>query len=337
MRITVIYRGRPTDSPPLGQGLKDRETTHASATGYLHLLKELEALGHSVAIYSPQAPEQASSFPLTDSLDADLVLLWKQRGASTVEELGLDLSGSRVAAWCDARHLITETTPDLIMWGTKRIAARNASKWPRSRHAVVEHAANVPPIPVPMAATTEAGLYLGRLPAPYLAAVQEVARVSPVTAYALKVDKPQAGFWNLRPGMYSSRHMAAAQAYVGHRVRLCPAVNAAACAEALATFAFWVVAAASRRPQDLSASKAFDYWALGLPVLIDDAVPEAEHLSGGPWVGESFSIDRPETIVPALQRIKQRDSLSARAAILAWSKANHTYKQRAREIHGLIT
>ena len=338
MRILLIYRGLPADAPPLGQELIDRETTHASQTGYILLLRELQKLGHGVAVYSPDTGV-GREFPIvTATKGFDVALIWKRRGLSTASNEYIDISCCPIRAiWYDNVSLSLPEHLNLthFLWATQEIEQENIWKFPNRVHAVIEHASNITARVDPKQILHE-GLFLGRLMGWYIDSLQAVAKEREMVAYALKIEKPSGGFWNFRPGKYIPEELNEASRLLGKNIIIRPACNAQREAQLLSSYSWGLVTAANQKPRQVtSSSKIWDYWHLGLPVFCDERVPEIRHLFSSPiWAGEGFDYQSPTSITVGIERLNyilRNDGYPSRCAIRDWAEANHTYRQRAKE------
>jgi len=94
----------------------------------------------------------------------------------------------------------------------------------------------------------------------------------------------------------------------------------------------------SNRNQILSASKFYDYLALGLPVVLGDNTPEAQFIRENPLLGELYAQGIPGSLEAALDRVLVRNvrSPSDRLKIQSWVFSHCTYKHRAGVLHGLV-
>jgi len=93
--------------------------------------------------------------------------------------------------------------------------------------------------------------------------------------------------------------------------------------------------------QLLSASKFYDYAALGLPVLLAQNTPEAEHVRKQPYLGMLYDPSDSDAIANAAatlaQDIKESGFAERRVAIQDWCYAGHTYRDRAEVINAELT
>jgi hypothetical protein len=94
----------------------------------------------------------------------------------------------------------------------------------------------------------------------------------------------------------------------------------------------------SNRKQILSASKFYDYLALGLPVVLGDSTPEAQVVRDNPLLGELYAQGTPGSLEAALNRVLVRNArtMHDRLKIQSWVFSHATYKHRAGVLHDLV-
>ena len=362
MKILLIHRGNLTpilDDDGLGipAALSSRGTSHAGEVNALlvsHWLQEDH--GHEVHWYSEREPGDHKWLlhPVGPSVDLDaydLVLMWKIVGAKLASHSGVleRIDGQKLATWYDAGGLEHLLTPEQrakvthIVWGTPELLEVEEYKWPGVKHAVAEHACNFLGTPSPIL-TTRRGVYFGRLPTPYLAAVRECSQHMPMDVFALwapteDLDTYPSGKIPLRPGC-TDEQVALARAVVeAPSISLFPAINIGAEHRTLSGYLFGLCPSTRGRPrQILSASKFWDIAGLGLPVLLSSNTPEARTLRAAPlWIGETYNPGDLDSLRQAIDRIRDHTSRMERQDIRDWIQANHTYRHRATEIHHALS
>lgn len=351
MRLLIVYTGAlgplvDTSGLGLDEELRRRPTSHPSEVNMLQVgwwLREDHGFDVDVLVNTPPGDRQWLLNPAhdPDPADYDRILVWKIHGVRRSVDLLKRCRPGQVVIWYDAgklHDLIGQGLADrvgAVLWGTSRLRGAEAHRWPAAANAVVEHAINMIDRPATAAEHTR-GLYIGRMPAVYRDAVFMAA---PCSAFALWFEPP--AYWGFRPGdrvlmrpdqlaEHRQRYEQCAGHCKAHGVMLRPAVNL--CNELITDhgWAFGLVPATGYPTQFLSASKFWDYLAMGLPVLVADNVPEARHLATSPvWLGETYRHMDRKSMFAAIRRIAQRDG---RAAIQDWAWNFHTYRHRAEEI-----
>lgn len=262
-----------------------------------------------------------------------------------------------MVAWYDSGHLSEGLGRGVdsithVAWGTDELRLVWSGELPMAKHTTVCHAANILNHPTHEGRggtalgqrNIDCGLYMGRLPRPYHKAVTDAALHVKMAVYALWVEKP-AGIgeiYNLRPGRWDSLDMERARTLFPSSVYLHPATNVDKERDILGECAFGLVPATTPYAQLLSASKAYDYWALGLPVLIASNVPEARIVERSDiWLGELYDsqhqvVSMEKAIAAIMKRARRSGFSETKRQITRWSKAHHTYRNRAEEIHEFI-
>ncbi len=347
MRVLFAYLGTPgplyvLDTTP-EQALETLPTTHMSEVNGLLVPWYLQQLGHEVAALTEQAVQPwwmpQVHIDDADPADWDVLYLWKRQSVTQWVESHprlLALPWRNVAAWFDFGGLSNVAQSDAIgsfAWGTERIARGERPNFPSAHHCVVEHATTFVD-PPEMGETKPRGLFAGRLPAPYLRALKTAADHVPMMAYVLSI-KSGASKVNFRPGQYSTEDLASARRAVGPNVEIYTGSNMLKVSKEASAASFGLVP--STRPpgveQAQSASKAWDYWAMGLPVVIDANVPEARMVGLGcsPFLGSAYnSQDWMQAYCSALC---EDGAEVARQKIQDWTFRHHTWKHRAQQIH----
>jgi len=350
MKILFAYRGKPSpayipDTTP-EHAIKLLPTTHMSAVNGLLVPYYLQQLGHDVTFLTDREPEPWW-FPQVhvgdaDPADFDCLYLWKLHAVRDWLEQYPHLIKQKwrhVAAWFDfpgvRGHVRGAHMIDSFAWGTDVIGGVEAPTFPRAKHCVVEHA-TVFTEPPEMGETEPCGLFAGRLPVPYLRALEAAAAVVPMKVYALWVaGEPDRVL--LRPGQYDGAELALARRLMPDNVTLHPGANMLEVAREASAASFGLVPSTQPpgKKQLLSACKAWDYWAMGLPVVISGNVPEMRHLADLNGLGGVY--DRLEQVGDA---IKYTDGIKLlwtdtrkRQQIQDWIFAHHTWRHRAAQIH----
>jgi glycosyltransferase involved in cell wall biosynthesis len=120
-------------------------------------------------------------------------------------------------------------------------------------------------------------------------------------------------------------------------VNLQPGINVIAHATEVSQAAFGLCPGTfnSSRRQILSASKFYDYLALGLPVVLSDNTPESSFVREFPFLGELYSQGDPDSLKGAIHRVLNNPTPN-RAAIQDWVFSRATYKHRAEVLDGLL-
>lgn len=346
---TVQRQGGAT----LFDDLRTLPTTHMSEVNHLLMCHWLREQGHDVSVLVRNVSKDGSyHFPPVPVADADpeafdTLILFKVHGLKFMADVDvLDRPWKRIIAWQDA------PAPDNIIgdhahkvaafaWGTPGILAHEKDRWPNARHTVCEHATvfSSPPILGP---TVPRGLYAGRMPPAYRDVVIAASNHCPIRAYSLWVSTEPGERILLRPSQITDEGLAEARRRMPEQVDLQPGLNVIANATEVSKAAFGLCPATSpsHKPQILSASKFYDYLALGLPVVLADNTPEAEHVRGNPMFGELYSQGDDASLKAAIERIQDRaegENFAAhRLAIQAWVFNYATYRHRAGVLHGLI-
>ena len=352
MKILWAYRGavHTPGRSPLAATLKDvpgqLPVTHMSAVNDLLLIHWLKEMGHEVSylVLEHGAPWYIPQVRLrdVDPGDWDVLMVFKLHAIRNLVPLGLlKLPWRRVVFWADFSGLanaIGDAKVDTVCWGTSPLMGREAPTMPRTRHTVVEHATTFV-TPPEMGATVPRGLYAGRMPWRYKLMVEQAANICPMLIYSIKIEMDPKKRWIfLRPGQYTPEELAEAQAWAPEGSELRPAVNIHTEADASRAAFGFVPATGPVRfgPQFYSACKFWDYLALGLPVVIADMTPEAEHVRANPGLGELYTQDNGPSLTVAIERSLRRaegaDFTQARKAIQKWVFGNHTWRHRAAEI-----
>jgi hypothetical protein len=361
MKILLVFRGNlgavVADHPgqTIPEAVSTRGTSHASEVNSLLVAHWLQHdHGHEVHWFGRSKPGTRDwllqpTGPDVDVSDYDLVLLWKIRGVSVARDFGIldSVQGQKLATWFDAGGLASLMTPEQaakvthICWGTHGIAEHEARRW-EAHQAVVEHACNfiADPDPLPL---YEQGLYLGRLPPQYLGAVHLAANYAPMHVYGLWAPDGEGGKISLRPKASNAEALMRARKHVERsNVALFPAVNLATNHEHMSRYLFGFCPSTRARPaQVLSASKFYDYAGLGVPVVLSSNTPEARHMAGDTWLGELYDPGDPDSLRDAIERVRDHaenpESFYAeRCRIRDWTRAHHTYRHRAQEIHNAL-
>lgn len=370
MRILLVFRGNlgpavaETKGQTIPEVLSSRGTSHPSEVNSLLVAHWLQAdHGHSVDWYCDGEPSPSRSYllhptgPTPDLSLYDAVLAWKVQGVHTMLRTGmfdrlLPRETQQLALWFDAGGLAKVLTDEQrdrithIAWGTQALADSDGrGGWPGVQQGVVEHATGILRTPDPRT-TLVAGLYVGRLPTPYLNAVVDLSASQSVHAYALSAPGEDGEKLSLRPG-HDPSDLDTARRVMARRtdkVVLYPAANMTSSAELFASYLFGLVPPTrANPPQRNSASKAWDCWGLGLPVVMGDNTPEADHVrASSVWLGELYSPAVPGALEQAAWRVVARFIESAsqyhedRRAIQAWCHSRHTYRDRARELNDVL-
>lgn len=332
MHILFAYRGtRQRDF----DRLDTYPTSHMSEVNDVQICHAWRAMGHEVDVWVEKDGEP-------DPSKYDLLYLFKLHSVQKFISAGLlKLPWRRVAAWYDFGKLAQACGEERhklesVAWGTPGLMEQEKGSLPGARHLVVEHATTFPSPPA-LPETQPRGLYIGRVPNAYRVQVEMASGYAPLSIFALKLELG-GRMLLFRPGQYTEAELDEAQRWAGdHRCTFSPGVNLLA-DPSVATGCFGLVPSTkySAERQVLSACKAWDYWALGLPVVCADNVPEAEWVRQRPmlgWlyrVGDQLSMHR--AIEAALERAQDGDFPAHRAALQAWTFAGHTWKHRAEEI-----
>jgi hypothetical protein len=138
----------------------------------------------------------------------------------------------------------------------------------------------------------------------------------------------------LRPGQFEAADLELVRAWCPEGSKLQTAVNLIAHPE-LAVGCFGLVPSTRLHgPQVLSACKAWDYWALGLPVVISSYVPEASWVRLNPFLGYIISdtASLKSAVEAAIARSRQSNFDKDRQQIQSWTFSRHTWQHRAEEI-----
>ena len=265
----------------------------------------------------------------------------------------------RVVAWLDApgwQNVLGEGAEKIagFAWATPEIYETEAPKFPEARH-VLSECATILPVPPELGPTRRRGLFMGRLPKVYLDQVLAAAREVPMLAMGLYLDfegsesgmcvpKDRERFL-LRPGQYTQASLDAARKRLPSSVELRPAVNIIAKAKEVSQASFGLVPATSnsRRVQVLSASKFWDYLALGLPVVLAKSTPEARHVRANPVLGELYhqgnggDWSRDQSLKTAIHQVLKHTDDARRKSIQEWVFQHATYKHRASTLSTLFT
>ncbi len=336
MRILFAYRGtRQRDFDRLAE----YPTSHMSEVNDVQLCHRWREMGHEVDVWIAKDPPP-------DPSKYDLLYLFKLHAVQTFIKAGLlQLPWKRVAAWYDfgklaqacgeERHKI-----ESVAWGTPGLMEQEKGSLPGARHLVVEHATTFPtppalPLPGPR------GLYIGRVPNAYRVQLEMAARFAPLNIFALKLELG-GRMLLFRPGQYDDAALAEARSWAADRgSTFSPGVNLLADPSvAMGCFGLVPSTKYSTERQVLSACKAWDYWALGLPVVMADNVPEADWVRSRPMLGWLYTVGDKRSMELAIEAAKYRglgggsqsDFAQYRLAIQAWTFASHTWRHRAEEI-----
>ena len=334
MKILFAYRGRPglavDDIPNL-------PTAHMSAVNDVLVRQAWEEMGHHVEVYETGKAYDPASW--------DMLYLWKVHSiiGPVLRDGILSRAWPRVAGWMDFNGTARTLGPgadlfESVAWGTQRLLEAEGRAMPGAKHFVVEHATTFSE-PPPIGKTRPRGLYAGRLPAAYRDQVALAAKDAPFDIYALKLWRD--GRWVLlRPGQYGPEQLAEAAAWCPDGCTLLPAVNFQdpLVAREVSCAAFGLVPSTKfgAMDQSQSACKAWDYWSMGLPVVMADNVPEAHWVRGNPGLGylyrQDFGPSLGDAIGRALDDAERANFMETRRAIQRWTFESHTWSHRAEEI-----
>lgn len=329
-------------------------TTHASEVNYLLMCYWLREAGHEVHIFSGRGdiPQAVTHFPIVSESpgwneEYDVLFLFKLHGLKTAQQHGLfQYSWRKVLTWMDTPR------PDNILgedarrithhaWGTEAIWRDEHPRFPSAKHTVVEHATTFacPPELSPMQSR---GLYAGRMPACYRDQVLQAAQACPMLVYALWLETGLDTRVLLRPGQYKPEQLEVLRATLPNSIDLRPGSNMVQEATEASACAFGLCSATVDydKQQVLSASKFYDYLALGLPVLLADNVPESHWVQGHAALGHCYkqAATAPTSMHEAIAELLGRpEQPEVRRARQDWVFENHTYRNRAENIHAFIT
>lgn len=331
MRILFAYRG--TRQREYAR-LAEYPTSHMSEVNDVQLCHAWREAGHQVDVWTERdgAP---------DSGKYDLLYLFKLHSVQKFVSAGLlTLPWKRVAAWYDFGKLAQACGKEQskiasVAWGTQRLLDQEAHTLPGAHHCVVEHATIFQTRP-PLPETTFNGLYLGRIPAVYRVQIEHAARHVPFKIFALKLEIG-GHMILLRPNQYELAALALANAWCPKGSSFSPGVNFLADSSMLnGCFGLVPSTKYSTEMQVLSACKCWDYWALGLPVVMADNVPEACHVKADSMRGWIYTVGDDESmnkaITAALSSARERDFIDRRHALQEWVFSGHTWAHRAQEI-----
>jgi len=366
MRLLFVYNGLlgplvRSEGVSLIDDLITRGTSHPGQTNYLILLQDLkDKFGYDITVVVDKYKEgeyyfkiagvdQLKTYDLGSAFDA--VLIYKVGGVAFVRahELWGSLKSIGIrASWHDAMRLWDAAPTGFftsILWGTPEIADLSRDMFPGVTQGCSPHGVNFINKPV-IESVVPKGLYIGRLPEPYLRDVLAAAEVSPVDAYALWLPKTSHSgkddIWNFRPGHYAPGDVEEAQKRLPPQVTLHAAVNIGAMANTLSSYSFGICPATTTyRAQVQSASKFYDYLGLGVPVLLADNTPEAKVLTSAPvWLGALYHGNDPLRIRRAIGEIMAKlsqDGLLVKRNIMEYAHKEHTYFERTRLFHALLS
>jgi hypothetical protein len=360
MRILFCYTGLRTttrirkDGSSPAADLIHLPTTHMSEVGCVLIAHWMRELGHHVTflVNEPDAPGgEPQHFPVVAvedlaASDYDVLLVFKIHGLNLVSRHRLFQHGWRkVIAWLDTPGPERIVGPGIVRitgyaWGTPELLAQEEDRFPAAEHALCEHATvfvNPPDLEGP---TELHGLYAGRLPPPYLQQVMLAAETIPMEAYGLWIELNGEKVL-LRPGQVNAQSLLTAQQSLPPGVHLHAAVNMVASAPELSRAAFGLCPATwAYQRQVSSASKFYDYLALGLPVVLADNVPEAVHVQENGLLGVLYSQADRRTldlaIRQAIGRTREPSWSEKRKALQDWVFGNATWKHRACSLLNLM-
>ncbi len=341
MKVLFVYTGEPL---PAWQGdleatLQSLPTTHTSEVNSPILLHLLQERGHELVFLGKDDPPPKRC-------DFDVLFLYKIHGLKLAVRKQLfgwawlpGCQWKKVVAWLDAPRpqlILGDSVKYLerVAWGTPELL-QESSLLPRGGQGVIEHATQFlrPPVLSP---AQPRGLFAGRLPAAYLCDLLVAAEVVPMRTYALWIE------WNgrkcrLRPSQLRGETLGSLRQSLPASIELLPGSNLQNEALQASACSFGLCPSASPgQPQSLSASKFYDYLALGLPVVLAENVPEARFVRDQPWLGELYNPTRPESLRKAIGQVmewaREHDFLQRRRRIQEWVFAHHTYWERAEQM-----
>ncbi len=357
MRVLVAWNGNASafangSGEPLPGALRALPETHMSQCSALLLCHWLRQLGHDVTVLVREAPTRASGhFPTVPLAkvapdDFDALLLIKAHSLRLAKEAALlDLPWRKTVAWLDCSKPDEIIAPESLArvsafaWGTRDILDRQSGRYPAAAHALCEHA-TVFASPPDLSPASAAGLYLGRLPRVYRECVVAAGKLATIHAYALSVERDDGVKVLLRHKQIADGNLEVARELVPG-VSLHQPVNAITAAAELSAFAFGLCPATKLGTRQVqSASKFYDYMALGLPAVIADNVPEADYVAANPILGERFRQGAESSLRAAIGRATARACgpgfPAERSEIQRWAFGRATYRHRAEVLHVLL-
>jgi hypothetical protein len=183
---------------------------------------------------------------------------------------------------------------------------------------------------------------MGRVPLVYRQVVEQAAAY-PMRVLALKVELPSGEMIKLRPGQYTDAEWKRVDIWAArHAIALEPAKNIIRFPPKDARFGLVASTRAGGLKQEQAACKCWDYWALGIPVVMADNVPETVHVFARPELGVLYHQGNdPTSLESAIATIGEetpdpREWYEARyrrmQSIQDWVFEHHTYRHRAAEI-----
>lgn len=359
MRIAFLHTGswnaaKRWSETDLLDDIAHFPTTHQSEVQGLLFCYWLQQRGHEITVLSegplPKGPV-FNHFPVVPLAEVeptgfDALFLFALHAMRVCARTGLlRQAWRRRLLWMDAVTIenIIEAEDaqriDAFAWATPTILDSQAPRYPHARHVLCEHATTFPS-PPSLGASLPRGIFAGRLPPEYLEQALLAAAVCPMRTYALwaQVGDEQV---RLRPGQYTAADLSRVRAAYP-MLDLHPGQNMLLVAADASQGAFGLCPAALAPPgiQGNSASKFYDYTALGLPVATADNVPEAQHVRENPILGELYAQGDTESLHRVIHKLlaeaETSEFLARREAIQRWTFEHATYRHRAEVIHDLL-
>ena len=356
MRILFAYTNslgntRKRGGQTLLEDLSNLPTTHMSEVNHLLICHWLREWGHDITLLATCGQSggnhhfRSVTVSDLDPSNFDVLMLFKIQGLKTAQTHGLFRhTWGKIVAWLDVPYPENILGRDALSinsfaWGTPEILALSTPLYPTATHTLCEHA-TIFPTPPTLGTSEPRGLYAGRLPQEYLRQVLLAASVSPMLVYALWVEV--GGIKTLlRPSQYHPEDLDRVRGLLPS-LTLYPGVNliTETLKASSAAFGLCPAAAPPGHQQILSASKFYDYLALGLPVVLADSTPESCHVRAFPHLGELYTQGNPNSlqgaIHRALHRAQTRTFPEERRHLQDWVFSRATYRHRAEVLHGLV-
>jgi len=313
-------------------------------------------MGHEIEVLTgcSQRLDEGFHFPqvpiaqLPDPEMYDMLLLYKRHGLQLAERFPLlRHPWKKVCAWFDFGNPQGVLEPgevdriSIFWWATQALLEMAQEKLPAASHTLCEYGTLFPSPPSIPEISEPTGLYAGRLPQVYLDQVLKASEAGPILTYALWIMIGEEQIL-LRPYQLKTGNLDRARASIPASIHLHSGVNmlneeSARCA------AYGLVPTAGLRAggQLLSACKFYDYIAMGLPIVIEEGIPEAKYVKNGECLGWTYNWSRPETLGDAVRAALAtslgKNFRESRQHIQDWAFENHTYRHRAATMHEALS